>query len=87
MLQNWFPNLQPFWQSLLHPSDLKSNILAGLTVGIIALPLSMALAIAIDVPPQHGLYTAMIGGVIIALFGGSKINISGPTAAFVVVLL
>ncbi|MPQ76551.1 C4-dicarboxylic acid transporter DauA [Hydrogenovibrio sp. JE_KL2] len=87
MLQNWFPNLQPFWQSLFNPSDLKSNILAGLTVGIIALPLSMALAIAIDVPPQHGLYTAMIGGVIIALFGGSKINISGPTAAFVVVLL
>lgn len=87
MLQNWFPNLQSFWQTLLHSSDLKSNVMAGLTVGIIALPLSMALAIAIDVPPQHGLYTAMIAGVIIALFGGSKVNISGPTAAFVVVLL
>ncbi|WP_024852210.1 C4-dicarboxylic acid transporter DauA [Hydrogenovibrio kuenenii] len=87
MLTNWFPNLQSFWHSLTQPADLKSNVLAGLTVGIIALPLSMALAIAIDVPPQHGLYTAMIGGVLIALLGGSKINISGPTAAFVVVLL
>ncbi|NCN67911.1 MAG: C4-dicarboxylic acid transporter DauA, partial [Thiomicrospira sp.] len=60
---------------------------AGLTVGVIALPLSMALAIAIGVPPQHGLYTAMIAGIAIALMGGSRVNISGPTAAFVVVLL
>lgn len=67
--------------------NLRANLMAGLTVGIIALPLSMALAIAIDVPPQHGLYTAIIAGVVIALFGGSRVNISGPTAAFVVVLL
>jgi len=66
--------------------EIQSNILAGLTVGIIALPLSMALAIASGVPPQHGLYTAIIAGVI-AVTGGSKVNISGPTAAFVVVLL
>jgi SulP family sulfate permease len=68
-------------------SSIKSNILAGLTVGIIALPLSMALAIASGVPPQHGLYTAIIAGIFIALSGGSQVNISGPTAAFVVVLL
>jgi len=68
-------------------SDFQSNLLAGLTVGIIALPLSMALAIASGVAPQHGLYTAIVAGIITALSGGSKVNISGPTAAFVVVLL
>jgi SulP family sulfate permease len=68
-------------------SSIQSNILAGLTVGVIALPLSMALAIASGVPPQHGLYTAIVAGIVIALSGGSHVNISGPTAAFVVVLL
>ena len=63
------------------------NVLAGLTVGVVALPLSMGLAIASGVPPQHGLYTAIIGGFVIALAGGSRVNISGPTAAFVVILL
>ena len=71
----------------LNRSGVQANLLAGLTVGIIALPLSMALAIASGVPPQHGLYTAMIAGIVIALSGGSRVNISGPTAAFVVVLL
>lgn len=68
-------------------SSIQSDIFAGLTVGLIALPLSMALAIASGVAPQHGLYTAIIAGVVIALSGGSRVNISGPTAAFVVVLL
>jgi len=68
-------------------SDIQDNILAGLTVGVIALPLSMALAIASGVPPQHGLYTAIVAGIVVALGGGSNVNISGPTAAFVVVLL
>ena len=71
----------------ISPMGIQSNILAGLTVGVIALPLSMALAIAVGVPPQHGLYTAIVAGIVIALFGGSSVNISGPTAAFVVVLL
>lgn len=64
-----------------------ADALAGVTVGLIALPLAMALAIASDVPPQNGLYTAIIGGFIIALLGGSRFNISGPTAAFAVLLL
>ncbi|EAR21159.1 C4-dicarboxylic acid transporter DauA [Nitrococcus mobilis] len=68
-------------------SILWSNILSGLTVGVIALPLSMALAIASGVPPQNGLYTAIVAGIVIALTGGSKVNVSGPTAAFVVLLL
>jgi SulP family sulfate permease len=67
--------------------DIQANVLAGLTVGVIALPLSMALAIASGVAPQHGLYTAIVAGIIIAITGGSKVNISGPTAAFVVILL
>ncbi|MBD3830916.1 MAG: C4-dicarboxylic acid transporter DauA, partial [Arcobacter sp.] len=66
---------------------MKNNILSGLTVGIIALPLSMALAIATGVPPQLGLYTAIVAGILAAVFGSSKINISGPTAAFVVILI
>ncbi len=68
-------------------SDIQADILAGLTVGVIALPLSMALAIASGVSPERGLYTAIVAGIIIAISGGSKVNISGPTAAFVVVLL
>ncbi|GGB77119.1 hypothetical protein GCM10011607_41660 [Shewanella inventionis] len=62
------------------------DLLAGLTVGIIAIPLAMALAIAIGVAPQYGLYTAIIAGFIIPLTGGSRYSISGPTAAFVVIL-
>lgn len=65
----------------------QADILSGLTIGIIALPLSMAFAIASGVAPQHGLYTALVAGIVISLSGGSSINISGPTAAFVVVLL
>ena len=61
--------------------------MAGLVVGVVALPLSMALAIACNVPPQYGLYTAIIAGAVAALTGGSRTSVTGPTAAFVVVLL
>lgn len=64
----------------------KKDLLAGLTVGVIAIPLAMALAIAIGVAPQYGLYTAIIAGFIIPLTGGSRYSVSGPTAAFVVIL-
>ena len=59
-------------------ASIRSNILAGLTVGVIALPLSMALAIAVGVPPQHGLYTAMIAGIVSALTGGSRSTSPAP---------
>lgn len=65
---------------------LSQDVLAGITVGIIAIPLAMALAIASGVAPQYGLYTAIIAGILIALTGGSRFSISGPTAAFVVIL-
>lgn len=62
------------------------DAIAGLTVGVIAIPLAMALAIASGVAPQYGLYTAIIAGFLIPLLGGSRYSISGPTAAFVVIL-
>ena len=79
--------LREAWREGSLISTLPANIVAGITVGIVALPLSMGLAIASGVAPQHGLYTAIVGGLLIALLGGSRVNISGPTAAFVVVLL
>src|SRR5262249_54877076 len=68
-------------------SALQRDLRAGIVVGIVALPLSMALAIASGVPPQHGLYTAIVGGAVISLLGGSRVQVSGPTAAFVAILL
>src|SRR5579862_2097065 len=67
--------------------DLRADVMAGLVVGVVALPLSMALAIASGVAPQHGLYTAIVAGVICALLGGTRAQVTGPTAAFVVILV
>jgi SulP family sulfate permease len=66
--------------------DLRADILAGAVVGIVALPLSMALAIAVGAAPEHGLYTAVFAGAVVALLGGCKFQVTGPTAAFVVIL-
>ncbi len=63
-----------------------NDVVAGVIVAIIALPLSIALAIASGVSPELGLYTAIIAGFVIALFGGSNVNISGPTAAFATIV-
>lgn len=65
---------------------LKTDAMSGASVGLIAVPLSIALAIATGVAPQYGLYTAIIAGALIALFGGSRFQVSGPTAAFVAIL-
>lgn len=67
-------------------TDLKADVLAGIVVGVIALPLAMALAIGVGVSPQHGLGTAIVAGVIVAVLGGSRTQVTGPTAAFIVVL-
>lgn len=67
-------------------TKLINDIVAGVIVAIIALPLSIALAIASGVSPEQGLYTAIIAGFAIAFFGGSNVNISGPTAAFATIV-
>ena len=79
--------LRETWRQGYSWQHLRADLLAGITLGIIAVPLAMALAIAIGVPPQHGLYTAMVAGAVIALTGGSRFSVSGPTAAFIVILL
>lgn len=66
--------------------DLRHDLVAGLTVSIVALPLSMALAIASGTTPDKGLHTAIVAGFLISLFGGSRVQIGGPTAAFVPVV-
>lgn len=78
--------LRAAWREGYGLADLRQDVMAGLTVGTVAVPLSMALAIATGVPPQHGLYTAIVAGALIALTGGARFNVSGPTAAFVVIL-
>ncbi|WP_242104299.1 sulfate permease [Lysobacter sp. M2-1] len=66
--------------------DLRADALAGLTVAIVALPLAMALAIASGTTPEKGLYTAIVAGFLISAFGGSRVQIGGPTAAFIPVV-
>ena len=65
---------------------LASDLIAGLTVGVVALPLAMAFGIASGVTPQAGIYTAIVGGFLVSLLGGSRIQIAGPTGAFVVIV-
>ena len=67
-------------------NDYVSDIVAGVIVAIIALPLSIALAIASGATPETGLYTAIVAGFITALLGGSRVNITGPTAAFATIV-
>src|SRR6186713_2811456 len=91
------PATPPFWHlyvpklvSVLRRGyalgDLRHDLLAGLTVAIVALPLSMALAIASGTTPEKGLHTAIVAGFLISLLGGSRVQIGGPTAAFVPVV-
>ena len=67
-------------------ADLKADAIAGLTVAIVALPLSMAIAIASGVTPERGLYTAIVGGFVVSALGGSRFQIGGPAGAFIVLV-
>jgi SulP family sulfate permease len=70
----------------LKPKNWMPNIVAGLIVGIVALPLAMAFAIASGVKPEQGLYTAIIAALFVGIFGGTQVQIAGPTGAFIVIL-
>ncbi|MDY0873924.1 SulP family inorganic anion transporter [Dongia rigui] len=67
-------------------ADFRADVIAGLTVAIVALPLSMAIAVASGVTPDRGLYTAIVGGFIISAMGGSRFQIGGPAGAFIVLV-
>ena len=67
-------------------AQLRADVVAGLTVAIVALPLSMAIAIASGVSPDRGLYTAIVGGFLVSLLGGSRFQIGGPAGAFIVLV-
>lgn len=68
-------------------AGFRKDLIAGITVGIVAIPLGMAFAIASGVKPEYGLYTTIIAGLIVALLGGSRFQIAGPTGAFIPILL
>lgn len=75
------------WKAgLLGRGHWLRNVMSGVIVGIVALPLAMAFAIASGVKPEQGIYTAIIGGLLVSLFGGSRLQIAGPTGAFIVIL-
>jgi sulfate permease, SulP family len=84
-LRRWLPKSFTTLQNY-SKKDFVSDLAAGLTVGLVALPLAMAFAIASGLTPQAGIYCAVVTGFLISLFGGSKFQIGGPTGAFVVVV-
>src|SRR5262245_26345093 len=80
------PKLVTILRERYRLSDLKADAIAGLTVAIVAMPLSMAIAIASGVTPDRGLYTAIVGGFIVSALGGSRFQIGGPAGAFIVLV-
>lgn len=80
------PKTLSVWREGYQLNHLKADAIAGLTVAVVALPLSMAIAIASHATPQAGLYTAIVGGFLISLLGGSRHQIGGPAGAFIVLV-
>ena len=78
--------LESWRAGLFHRRHLLENLGAGLVVGIVALPLAMAFAIASGARPEQGIYTGIVAGLLASLFGSSRVSISGPTGAFIVIL-
>ncbi|MGC1183281.1 SulP family inorganic anion transporter [Legionella sp.] len=78
--------LESYQAGLFQKKYWLQNIVSGIIVGVVALPLAMAFAIASGVKPEQGLYTAIIAGLIVSVMGGSRLQIAGPTGAFIVVL-
>src|SRR6478735_4469467 len=82
----YLPKLVTVWREGYGLADFRADVFAGLTVAIVALPLSMAIGIASGVTPDRGLYTAVVGGFIVSLLGGSRFQIGGPAGAFIVLV-
>lgn len=78
--------VEAYRAGLLQPKHWWHNVVAGVIVGVVALPLAMAFAIASGVKPEQGLYTAIIAALVVGIFGGSRVQIAGPTGAFIVIL-
>ena len=78
--------LEAHKKGLYTPHNLSKDLIAGVIVGIVALPLAMAFAIASGAKPEQGIYTAIIAGLLTSAFGGCRLQISGPTGAFIVIL-
>ena len=85
-IELYTPKLVTVLRERYRLTDLKADVAAGLTVSIVALPLSMAIAIASGVPPERGLTTAVVGGFFVSLLGGSRFQIGGPAGAFIVLV-
>jgi SulP family sulfate permease len=83
---DYLPKLLTVWREGYGLAQLKADALAGLTVAIVALPLSMAIAIASGVGPERGLYTAIVGGFLVSALGGSRYQVGGPAGAFIVLV-
>jgi SulP family sulfate permease len=84
--EDFLPKIVTVWREGYGRADLRADALAGLTVAIVALPLSMAIAIASGVGPERGLYTTIIGGFLVSALGGSRFQIGGPAGAFIVLV-
>jgi SulP family sulfate permease len=80
------PKILTVWREGYHLADLRADALAGLTVAVVALPLSMAIAIACGLPPARGLTAAIVGGFLVSLLGGSRHQVGGPAGAFIVLV-
>lgn len=86
LLSEFKPKLISMIREGYHLRDFRVDVLAGLTVAIVALPLSMAIAIASGVGPERGLFTTVIGGFLVSMLGGSRFQIGGPAGAFIVLV-
>ncbi|MGV8985438.1 MAG: SulP family inorganic anion transporter [Cypionkella sp.] len=85
-VSEFLPKIVTVLREGYHLSDLRADVMAGLTVAIVALPLSMAIAIASGVGPERGLFTSIIGGFLVSVLGGSRYQIGGPAGAFIVLV-
>jgi SulP family sulfate permease len=86
LIEKWIPKSLLCLRKGYTRQDLISDLIAGVTVGLVALPLAMAFGIASGVTPQAGIYTAVVAGFLISALGGSRLQIGGPTGAFVVIV-